>query len=281
MSYLNLSEVNHKKENFYKAITYALEGIKIAEEIGADHVLKQGYSVIRYSYEETNQFKKAYEYSELLLKLKDSMFTKEKQDKISELEAEYNTAQKEKENELLKKNNSLNQLKLERSKFINYGTIGLLCLFFIVGYFVYRAYKQKNQAYAQLEEKSEEILAQSEVIEQKNKDILDSLNYAERIQKAILPPMELINDALPNSFFFYRPKDIVSGDFYWVEKVKNKVFFAAVDCTGHGVPGAFMSIIGYNGLNQAMKEGLTKPNQILDYLNDLVSNTLHQSQIHK
>ena len=73
-------------------------------------------------------------------------------------------------------------------------------------------------------------------------------------KKAILPPDEFVKKVLPNSFVLYKPKDIVSGDFYWVEEKNDKIYFAAVDCTGHGVPGAFMSIVGYNALNQALRE---------------------------
>jgi serine phosphatase RsbU (regulator of sigma subunit) len=110
---------------------------------------------------------------------------------------------------------------------------------------------------------------------QKNKDILDSITYAKRIQQAILPTDRFMNEVLPDSFVLYKPKDIVSGDFYWVSQWGDKTMFAAVDCTGHGVPGAFMSIVGQNILNQAVNEhGLSKPNLILNALNKGVSRTL-------
>ena len=84
---------------------------------------------------------------------------------------------------------------------------------------------------------------------------------------------------LPGSFVFYRPKDIVSGDFYWVEQVDGKTVFAAVDCTGHGVPGAFMSLVGHNGLNQVVKErGVTTPAEVLDQLNRIAFDTLHKDR---
>lgn len=117
-----------------------------------------------------------------------------------------------------------------------------------------------------------------EIFQQK-KDLEDSIKYAQRIQSAILPPNELIDRVIPDSFVLYRPKDIVSGDFYWIEQTQNYSLFAAVDCTGHGVPGAFMSIIGYNGLNKALNDkNLTAPGAILDDLNESLANTLRQHE---
>jgi len=135
--------------------------------------------------------------------------------------------------------------------------------------------------YSNLEEKvkerTTEVVKQKEIIEEKNKHITDSIIYAKRIQRAILPPEETFNSYLNNSFVLYKPKDIVSGDFYWIEKKENKILFAVVDCTGHGVPGAFMSIIGYNGLNQIVNEyNVTQPDEILNRLNSIITNTLKQ-----
>ncbi len=132
-------------------------------------------------------------------------------------------------------------------------------------------------------ERTEEVVRQKEEIEMKNyelevlfKHVTDSIKYAKRIQEAILPPESLINRVLPNSFVLYRPKDIVSGDFYWVDEKDGKTTFGAIDCTGHGVPGAFMSIVGYNILKQVIDSNkATSPAFILDRLNEGVSETLH------
>ncbi|MFT5021169.1 MAG: serine phosphatase RsbU (regulator of sigma subunit) [Polaribacter sp.] len=110
------------------------------------------------------------------------------------------------------------------------------------------------------------------------KDITDSITYAKRIQNAIFPDWASVAQILPDAFVFFRPKDLVSGDFYFVDKINDKIIFCAVDCTGHGVPGAFMSIVANNLLKQAVRqEGFTKPSDILDYLNHGVTNTLHQT----
>ena len=137
-----------------------------------------------------------------------------------------------------------------------------------------------------VQERTEEVVRQKEEVERQGrkvvelyKNVTDSIRYAKRLQESILPPDERIREMLPQSFVLYRPKDIVSGDFYWIDEVNGKVVFAAVDCTGHGVPGAFMSLVGYNGLNQSIKErGLTRPSEILRDLNRIAYDTLHKDR---
>ena len=110
-------------------------------------------------------------------------------------------------------------------------------------------------------------------IEEKNRDITASIRYAERIQRAMLPK----EDTFKDTFVLFLPKDIVSGDFYWMYDNGDWQFIAAVDCTGHGVPGAFMSIIGHNSLNKVVREyGITQPAAILDQLNTEVLKALMQ-----
>jgi serine phosphatase RsbU (regulator of sigma subunit) len=116
-----------------------------------------------------------------------------------------------------------------------------------------------------------------EKLEQKNQDITDSIRYARRIQDAIMPRREILQDALPNSFVLYKAKDIVSGDFYWWSVRGPLVFVAAVDCTGHGVPGAFMSVIGVSFLNQFINENaITQPEEVLTRLHHQVHHTLNK-----
>ena len=128
-----------------------------------------------------------------------------------------------------------------------------------------------------LNEANKEIKEQKIIVEEKNKDITDSINYAKRIQDAILPSDEKFKNLLPDSFVLYSPKDIVSGDFYWCEQWGDQILVAAVDCTGHGVPGAFMSIVGFNILNQCVHElALTKPAVILNNLSRSLSKIIKQ-----
>lgn len=113
----------------------------------------------------------------------------------------------------------------------------------------------------------------------KHQEITDSINYAKRIQSAILPSERLISELLPNSFILYLPKDVVAGDFYWLEKTENEILFAVADCTGHGVPGAMVSVVCNNALNRAVKEyKLTIPGEILDKTRSLIIEEFEKSE---
>jgi serine phosphatase RsbU (regulator of sigma subunit) len=159
---------------------------------------------------------------------------------------------------------------------------------------VIRGYNQKQKAFAlleiqnnqikkqkeEIETNRDEITRQRDKIEEQRNEITDSIKYSRRIQTAVMPPENFIRSLFPEHFVYFRPKDIVSGDFYWVQKSGNKILWASVDCTGHGVPGAIMSIIGYNGINRAVREyHLTHPGEILDKLNQIVAETFRQDQL--
>ena len=129
-----------------------------------------------------------------------------------------------------------------------------------------------------VKERTEEVVKQKAEIEELYTDVTASIRYAKRLQDSILPTEKQIKKYFPSSFVLFKPKDIVSGDFYWIGKQKNEFMFAAVDCTGHGVPGAFMSLVGANGLNSAFKEHkLSKPGLILDDLNRYANEALNKS----
>lgn len=126
----------------------------------------------------------------------------------------------------------------------------------------------------ELEQQTEEILSQRDRIEEqrrlleaKNKEITESIHYAEHIQSAILPPLDMVQDTLNDFFIFFRPKDLLSGDIYWVEEYHNRKYFAAIDCTGHGIPGALISVFVYNLMNQALKvQEVKSPAKIIEYV---------------
>ncbi len=163
--------------------------------------------------------------------------------------------------------------------------VGLVLLIYLLIRFSIRRVKKQNQRLEEIvEERTVEIVAQKEevekqkeLVEEKNKDIMDSIRYAKHIQDAILPSDEFIKQCFNDAFVLYKPKDIVSGDFYWLKRKGNKTLYAAVDCTGHGVPGAFVSIVGNNGLNRAINEfDLIEPGLILDKLTELVEEAFKQ-----
>lgn len=138
--------------------------------------------------------------------------------------------------------------------------------------------KVNRELEQKVSERTAELSEQKKIVEEKNKDILDSIAYARRLQQAILPSEEAWNAALNDSFIFYLPKDIVAGDFYWLEKRANKVFVAVADCTGHGVPGAMVSVVCSNALHRAFNEfGMDDPGKLLDKTRGLVLETFAKS----
>jgi serine phosphatase RsbU (regulator of sigma subunit) len=124
----------------------------------------------------------------------------------------------------------------------------------------------------------ERLNEQNVIIEKKNQDITASITYAKRIQQAMLPSLTEIEGVFPNSFVFFEPKDIVSGDFYYFKQIKTKIIIGAIDCTGHGVPGAFMSLIGNDLLNEIVEsKSVTKASHILDKLDEGITKVLRQT----
>ena len=149
---------------------------------------------------------------------------------------------------------------------LRYFTIALVILLFFL-YSRYRVRKEKLRL-IDYERLSNRLDIQKKEIESKNKNIMDSIHYAKRIQSAIMPAKAKFRQLVPDYFIFYQPKDVVSGDFYWINKIDDKIFIVCADCTGHGVPGAFMSIIGNNQLRTiTQNRKIHKASEILDYLN--------------
>ncbi|MDF1672968.1 MAG: two-component regulator propeller domain-containing protein [Vicingaceae bacterium] len=155
----------------------------------------------------------------------------------------------------------------------------IISIFGVIKYREKQLIKEKKVLEDKVEERTQEVVHQSKELERKNKDIIDSITYAKRIQDAILPSNDAFTKALSQTFILFNPKDIVSGDFYWLAVKDEKSLFAAVDCTGHGVPGAFMSIVGHNLLNKIVGEyGIVQPAKILDELNKGVASTLENDE---
>ncbi len=177
----------------------------------------------------------------------------------------------------------------KRNEIIIYFGIAIMAVVLFFVYMVVKSLRLVREQKAVVEEQKQKVDEAYDQLEEKNTEILDSINYAKRIQSAILPPDKLVKEHLANSFVLYKPKDIVAGDFYWMESftevsdangtTKNAVLFAAADCTGHGVPGAMVSVVCNNGLNRSVREyGLTEPGQILDKTREIVISEFEKSE---
>lgn len=215
----------------------------------------------------------AMEYMKLYTQTKDSLVNERNANAMEQMQALYESNEKDKEIKSLSNENEIQSMKVNRQRTALLTMIGGLALLVIVALLLFNRYNIKRKA-------NVELARAYQKIEIKNTQITDSINYARRIQSAILPPHDAIKAHLKNHFIFYSPKDIVSGDFYWFTYHGNASFFAVADCTGHGVPGALMSMIGNTLLNEIVNQkNITDPAEILYHLNEGVIKALRQSGV--
>ena len=256
-----------RKKNPVLALQYAMDAIKQMRAIGESNPGAKAQVLATYlaTLKENNYTDSVLIYSDSLNELREAELKQTYDNEMTEMQTKYETAEKEKE--ILKQQTELSKNQIQKK--ILFG--GLAALLLIIG-LVYRSLLQKKKASAIIEH-------QKEIVETKNKEILQSIRYSKRLQEAILPPAKLIREKLNKSFVLYKPKDIIAGDFYWLETNREWTLFAAADCTGHGVPGALVSVVCSNALNRAIKEfNLTDPGKILDKVRELVIETFEKSE---
>jgi len=280
----NLGEIYAQEKQTAKAITAYNECYSIASEIHEKDAAKTAALGLSTLYKSTGNCAKGLEYFTIYVALKDSLQNDMNRKRIAEMEFE--TEIKLKDTELIKQEYKLKgtEAELSRQRAFIFGTIIVIILIAIFTVLVLIQFSQKKKAYVLLDEKSTQLEDANNLLADKNKElaikndqITDSINYAKQIQEAILPPDELISAHFPHHFVMYRPKEIVSGDFYWFTVQEQYIFIAAVDCTGHGVPGAFMSMIGNTLLNEIVTIQKTFDTaEILEKLDNGVMNALKQ-----
>lgn len=277
-SHINLASIFEKTGDLDKVIREYEQAIELAKKLDFHEELKLSYYGLSQACEKKGDFQKGLDYYKLYTAEKDSILNIAKQEQITLMQEKFNAKDKEREILLLNNNHKIAQTELEKQRVIRKSFIiglvlaGILILLIAALLMIlWNRYKLKTKIYSRLE-------TQNKLIGRKNKEITDSITYAKRIQLALLPPEAQIRKVIPDSFIFYKPKDIVSGDFYWIEEWGKKILIAVADCTGHGVPGAFMSVVGYNLLNQAVNVyGMDKPAVILNHMNKWLYKILHQN----
>lgn len=273
-TYQVMGEAYQKQGSLEKSLGYFLKSYEIFEERKAYDDLKNVSLHISEVYQKKKDFEKALVYFGKYSSFKDSVFNAESNRQLLEVETKYQTEKQQQQIEV-------QDLKLKKQQFQRNGLIASVVVVILILLLVYNRYSVKRKANASLSQANTSLGIKNAIIEQKNIEITDSIKYAQRIQNAILPSRERFAQHLPQSFIVFRPKDIVSGDFYWMETVRENsdelVLFAAGDCTGHGVPGALVSVICRDALNRAVKElGITDPGMILDKARELLLETFGQ-----
>ncbi|MES2591138.1 MAG: tetratricopeptide repeat protein [Bacteroidota bacterium] len=276
----NLGTLYTKTGKFKEAEQYLKRAISINENIGTLDYLWQSQEALSELYDTIGRYKDALIYYKKAIALKDSVFSQESNQQLIRKEMSFEFDKKEAltyaENE--KKQAVAAAEKKEQRFFLILVSCGLVLVFLFAG-FVLRSLRITRKQKNIIEQQKNEVLQQKELVEKQTEKIVDSITYAQRIQQSILMEESEVREYLPNSFIYFQPKDIVSGDFYWCSQINNKIIIAAVDCTGHGVPGAFMSMIGNTLLNQIVNEKcIAKPSEILRQLNIGVYEALHQKK---
>lgn len=287
--YFIMNNVKKAKENHFKALEL-IEKNDLREE----RVIL--FEAISKDFEFEGDLKNALHYYKKFEAIKDTLLNSEKSEQMTEMQTKYDTEKKDKE--IIQKNSELKEKGLEakqketqRNAFV----AGFILVLVLMG-FVFNSYKQKKKANIEISKQKEIIIQQKHVVEEKQKETLDSINYAKRIQYTLLAHEDLLTRHLPEHFVLFKPKDIVSGDFYWATSVRSsefidrsnnlqpnselrtpnsELFYLAVcDSTGHGVPGAFMSLLNISFLNEAITERkILSPDKIFDYVrNRLIEN---------
>ena len=292
---------------FDSAIIYAEESITLAKKIGLKETLRECYETLTKVYASEKKFPAAFIYQSFFILYNDSIFNEEKNKQFQEIQTRYQNEKQKSEIDLLKSEN-------QRKTLLNWAFISGFVLILGLAFALWRGNNLKKKAHLRLKEKHNEIQEKStklldlneelkqaneelnvnldivnkqnveiqhknEIIEKKNKDVADSIAYAKRIQVAILPNVNNLKQHLSDCFVFFKPRDIVSGDFYWSAKKGEKILLAVADCTGHGVPGAFMSMISNDLLNLIVHEKeIHEVDLILAEMHKLIRQVLKQDE---
>ena len=275
VNYTDISSNTISSGSIENAIKYTDSSLFICEKLKYKELQSQNYLIKSNAYYKMNNPSFAYIFFKKYVELKDSIFTKESENQINELNAKYQTEKKDLELEK-------NKTEIENEKNKRYMTYGALAFFMILFSIAIWAFIQKRKnsnllqlKNGQLENANKEISHQQEELTEKQKEIVDSINYAQKIQNALLASKSALVANLKDHFILFKPKDIVSGDFTWSTKRDNLFYLACCDSTGHGVPGAFMSLLNIGFLSEAIKERhILEPGKIFDYVRGRLIETI-------
>lgn len=268
-----------------KDLAKAKELVKLTEDTTAinynkDYYLKQlaCNSMFEY-YNQIGDYKTAIHYQSKYIRATDSLNAQMRQSDIIEKNNKYKFQKEQAKLLLEQQRKDFEALEdLKQQQYLTYASMSAVVVVIILLFMAFKVIKQKQSAYKLISEQKNTVEAQKLLVEIKNKEIGDSIKYAKRLQEAILPNLLEIKSNFSDLFLLYKPKDIVAGDFYFYIRRSNKVIIAAADCTGHGVPGAMVSVVCSNALTRTVNEfGITNPAEVLNKTRELVLDTFSKS----
>ena len=278
-SIIELGKVFQLKRKFNEAISYFRKAVALAGELQSQKDFSEASNGLYQCYKATGQKEPALEWFEKYISSRDSILNTEnlKLTYKQQLKYEY-----DKKDAILRLEDEKTNLQyteqLKRQKIILFSVLGGLLLFVSFFIVLLNRFQITRKQKRIIEMQKQDAIQQKNLVEEKNREILDSIHYAKRIQEALLREEMYLGKTLPNHFILFKPKDIVSGDFYWTSQKDNYFYIAAADCTGHGVPGAFMSMLGVAFLNEINTSNIAlTPAQILDQLGRKIISELRQT----
>jgi serine phosphatase RsbU (regulator of sigma subunit)/tetratricopeptide (TPR) repeat protein len=246
--YVNLGDAYRGLNNIQVSIQYLQKALDLARRYNAQDMLSEANLSLSRTFEKVKKYDEAFAIYKKHSNYKDSMLNIQSSGTISETMAKYETDKKEAEIQLLTKDSELQQHEIGKQKVVRNIVLSGLFLILILSALLLGRYQLTKRLNIELDKTNF-------LIYNKNRLIMESIDYAERIQRLILPPLNILQRRFADSFTVYIPKDVISGDIYWFAKEGNTFLLAAVDCTGHGVPGALMSMVAYNLLNRSVRSG--------------------------
>lgn len=275
-SYINIADLYKEMGKNTKAISYLNKAKTIVKKFTNPESILGVYDNLAQVYDSLSNWQLAYKNHKNYSDLKDSIRKASIEKTIADMTAKYETEKKEQQIKSLEQQKELDESR-RRNLNIAFG-IGIISLMVFV-LIMYNRYRLKKRSNLLLEKQKNLIEEQKLIVDEKNEEILSSVRYAEGIQQAMMPIRKEMDDTMEDYFLMFQPKDIVSGDFYWFAETGGTIFIAAVDCTGHGIPGAMLSLVGTMILNEAVKvNGVYDPDLILEYLNQKVTIFFRQDQ---
>jgi serine phosphatase RsbU (regulator of sigma subunit)/Tfp pilus assembly protein PilF len=305
-NYINLGIAYLRTGKIAQAMDYLQKTLQISRDTDYLQLQTKALELLSEAYARQNRYKEAYQTHRTFQQLNDSLLNKTKKNKVLQLEMQYKLDKKLKIKELeRKREEKMHELEMKKQKILTYSALAFAIMAIIFAIIIFRALRSKQYVNRLLKEQKSEVLNKNEELRQSHEEILaqrdeiqeqkklatdqrdelrkksnemkSGIEYARHIQTALLPPENHFRELLKDYFILYKPKDIVSGDFYWVYQRNNKIYVAVSDCTGHGVPGAFMSLLGLTLMNEVVNEFDDVPaGKFLDILKTKVTSSMHQ-----
>ena len=283
VSYDGIGMVYYERKNYGMALSFLEKSLTFSNETGSKIDQVSAYEKVALCYAALGNYAKAYAVQQRLFAIKDSVLNEQNAKQINEMAAKYESDKKELQISLLNKDAALKKEALAKTEqevkqqFARLIFLGIaLALVSVLAFFIFRSYRLKKRSNEIITAQKLEVELQRDIVEAKSKEITDSIFYARRIQRALLASDTLLGNHLPEYFVLHKPKDIVSGDFYWANVLSDRFYLAVADCTGHGVPGAFMSLLNISFLNQALIEKkIESPDKILEQVRTQIITSLN------